>query len=60
MNGSAQKTASIHRENHISMPPIPISPPKIVPTTVNNNNITLISKEHTEEQLNNIKKYQVS
>ncbi|XP_065214129.1 protein PALS1 isoform X2 [Planococcus citri] len=58
MNGSAQKTASIHRDNHISMPPIPISPPKIVPTTVNNNNISLISKEHTEEQLNNIKKYQ--
>lgn len=60
MNGSAQKTASLHRENHVSIPlPIPVSPPKIVPTTVNNNNISLISKEHTEEQLNNIKKYQV-
>ncbi|KAK7601156.1 hypothetical protein V9T40_008597 [Parthenolecanium corni] len=35
-----------------------ISPPRFISTTVNNNNISIASKEPTEEQLNNIKKYQ--
>lgn len=59
MNGTAQKPTPAQRENVINLPPIPLSPPRFVPTTVNNNNISVASKEPTEEQLNNIKKYQV-
>ena len=60
MNGSAQKTASIQRENTPNVAPsVPLSPPRYIATTVNNNNISVASKEHTEEQLSNIKKYQV-
>lgn len=60
MNGSAQKTSSLQRENTPNVAPaVPLSPPRYIATTVNNNNISVASKEHTEEQMNNIKKYQV-